>query len=89
MRLQSYPGQQLGILQEVLGDRRFAEQPEQPPKHFKVFFSFYSFCVRASSPGQLAGECSSRVWADQRRSRETECRESVEGWMQAETKKRI
>ena len=38
MRLQSYPGQQLGILQEVLGDRRFAGQPVQPPKHFSVLF---------------------------------------------------
>lgn len=50
----------------------------------QYYFKFYSFCMLASSPGQLAGECSSRVWADQRRSRETECQESVEGWMQAE-----
>lgn len=47
----------------------------------------HSICLRAFSPGQLAGECSSRGWADQRRSRETECPGLAEGWMQAETEK--
>ena len=91
MRLQSYQGLQLGILLAVLEDRRFAEQPVQPPENLKVFFEFslcfLFICLRAFSPGQLAGECSSRGWADQRRSGETECPGLVEGWRQAETEK--
>ena len=35
-------------------------------------------------PGRWVGECSSQEWAGLRRSRETECRGSVEGWRRAE-----
>ena len=90
MRLQSYPKQQLGSLQAVLEDRRFAELPVQPPEMLKIDnFVFYSICIRAFSPGQLAGECNSLGWAGRRKSREIECQGSVEGWMQAETEKFI
>lgn len=45
MRLQSYQGLQLGILLAVLEDRRFAEQPVQPPENLKVFLNFYLYSL--------------------------------------------